>query len=140
MDNRFEMLSGKKLLVCEDHPINAHILLTLLEKADMTGVLAQDGKQGTELFSGSAVGEFCAVIMDMVMPEMDGFEATRTIRQLGREDSENVPIIAMSADGSEEDIKKAFDAGADRFVVKPVDTIKLYEMLCELLVGRDNSI
>ena len=46
----------------------------------------------------------------------------------------------MSADGSEEDIKKAFDAGADRFVVKPVDTIKLYEMLCELLVGRDNSI
>lgn len=140
MDNRFEMLSGKKLLVCEDHPINAHILLTLLEKAGMTGVLAQDGKQGVELFSGSAEGEFCAVIMDMLMPIMDGFEATRAIRELGRADSETVPIIAMSADGGEDDIKKAYDAGADRFVVKPVETLKLYEMLCELLTERENNI
>ena len=121
---------SKKVLLCEDHPINAQIALAMLEKLNASAVLAQNGEEGVKLFSDSGVGEFSAVLMDLNMPVMNGFEAAKAIRALDRNDAKTVPIIALSASNDPEDIGKALEAGMDTHILKPLDPKALAKMLC----------
>ncbi len=129
----FEMLSGRKILLCEDHPINAQIVKALLEKRGMIVDTADNGQIGVDMLEKSAEAEYCAVLMDINMPVMDGLEAAKAIRALDRSDAETVPIIAMTADSSEKDVKYALDAGMNGFAAKPIDPLKLYSCLAEFL-------
>jgi signal transduction histidine kinase/CheY-like chemotaxis protein len=129
-------LEGSKILVCEDNALNMEIDKALLEAKGMTAVSASDGKEGVEAFAGSREGEFDAILMDLRMPVMDGYEAVRTIRAMDRSDAASVPVIAMTADAYDEDVKKCLQAGMDGHVSKPVDPEKLYAALALMLAKR----
>ena len=128
----FEKRSGRRILRCEDHPINAMIVEGLLEKQGMTVDTAENGQQGAEMFAKSAQGLYSAVLMDINMPVMNGLEAAEAIRALDRCDAKTVPIIAMTADNGEEEAQKALAAVMNGFAVKPVDPQKLFELLAQL--------
>lgn len=120
---------GKRLLVVEDNEINAEIAQTVLEMAGIESELAQDGLQALEKFKEKPVGYYDAVLMDIRMPVMDGLEATKRIRTLGKEDSRTIPIVAMSANAFDEDMKKSIDSGMNGHLSKPIDIDKLYKVL-----------
>ena len=122
-------LTGKHILLCEDHPLNQEIAKTLLQEKGMIVVVAENGQAGLEEFSTSAPGYYDAILMDIRMPVMDGYEATRQIRALERADAKKVPIIAMTADAFAESVRKAEQAGMNRHLTKPVDPAKLYFVL-----------
>ena len=124
---------SKKVLLCEDHPINAMIVKGLLEKQGMTVDIAENGQQGVEMFGKSAQGEYSAVLMDINMPVMNGLDAAKAIRALDRPDANSVPMIAMTADENEQDVNNALDAGMNGFTVKPVQPQALFDLLARLL-------
>jgi two-component system sensor histidine kinase EvgS len=125
-------LRGKKVLLCEDNEMNTEIATLILGEDGVEVVAAPNGKAGVELFAASAAGEFSAVLMDLRMPVMNGYEAAKAIRELDRPDAASVPIIAMSADTYPEDIKKCIAAGMNGQVSKPVDKAKLMGELSRL--------
>ena len=114
-------LEGRNFLVAEDNEINAEILKELLGIEGAECEIAANGKLVLERFKRAAEGEFDAIIMDVQMPEMNGYEATRHIRALERKDAESIPIIAMTANAFAEDVKDAMAAGMNAHVSKPVD-------------------
>lgn len=122
-------LSGKKILICEDNALNAEIAEALLRKVGAVCDVASNGRIGVEIFQRSREDEYSAILMDIRMPVMDGLEAARKIRALGRSDAATVPIIAMTADAFAEDIERCMAAGMDCHVAKPVEPGKLYEAL-----------
>jgi len=126
-------LQDKKILLCEDNELNTEIAKNLLEYQNMRVVCMPNGKAGVEAFKQSTVHEFDAVLMDLRMPVMDGYEAVRCIRALHREDAKTVPIIAMTADAYEEDVQKCIRCGMDGHVAKPVDPAKLFDVLIRLI-------
>ena len=126
---RTDELSGKKVLLCEDNPINTEIARTLLESKGLSVVCAADGKAGLEAFGASGPGEFAAILMDIRMPIMKGYEAAQKIRALDRPDAGTVPIIAMTADAYEDDVKRCLDSGMNAHIAKPIDSEKLFEEL-----------
>ena len=114
-------LAGKKILLCEDNELNTEIAAILLRENGMEADCAKNGREGVEKFSASAVGGYDAILMDLRMPVMDGYAATRVIRALERPDAKTIPIIAMTADAFEEDIRRARAAGLTGYVTKPVE-------------------
>ncbi len=116
-----DSLEGCHFLVAEDNAINAEILAQLLEMEGADCEVAEDGQAALERFRNSVPGEFDAVLMDVQMPVMNGYEATRAIRGLDREDAAAVPIIAMTANAFAEDVKDALAAGMNAHIAKPVD-------------------
>jgi|GEM_PF-4672069 len=126
-------LSGKKILVCEDNDINIEIVKGFLEARGMEVVVAKDGQEGVDKFKDSEVYEFDCVLMDIRMPVMDGIEATRQIRALGREDSQITPIVALSADAFSEDVEKRLSRGFDEYITKPVSSDILYAKLAAVI-------
>ena len=129
-------LKGKKILLCEGNEINAEIAGHILRNKGMFVELAVNGRLGADLFARSADHEFAAVLMDLEMPVMDGYDAAKAIRSLPRDDAGNVPIIAMTADAFEESIKKAKAVGMDGYIVKPVNPSKLFAKLSACIAGR----
>ena len=127
------VLSGKKLLLCEDNPLNSEIACALLGSAGMQVVTAENGRAGVDAFSASAPGEFSAILMDIRMPVLDGCGAARAIRSLPRTDAQTVPIVAMTADAFEEDVKRCFDAGMNGHIAKPLDPDRVFDTLAALL-------
>ena len=119
-------LTGKKILLCEDNALNREIAVALLKDGGMEVTAAENGRLGVQRFSDSARGEFSAVLMDVRMPEMDGYTATAAIRALGRPDAETIPIIAMTADAYADDIDKCIAAGMDGHIAKPIDPSALF--------------
>lgn len=113
-------LSGRNLLVAEDNEINMEIVLFLLQDAGARVTPARDGREAFELFADSAPGEYDLILMDVMMPEMDGLEATRRIRSLERADAGTIPIIAMTANAYPEDVIKAGEAGMNEHLAKPL--------------------
>ena len=95
---------------------------------------AEDGKIAVEKYRDSLPNYYDAVLMDIRMPVMDGYEATEKIRAMGREDARTVPIIAMTADAFADDVQKCFDAGMNGHIAKPIDPEILYKTLSEMLV------
>ena len=123
------VLKGKKVIICEDHPVNREIMERLLEKKGMITMSAENGREGVRLFTDSKEGEISAILMDIRMPVMDGLAAAKVIRRLGRTDATVVPIIAISANAFEEDIHASANAGMNDHLAKTVDPDRLYEVL-----------
>jgi len=122
-------LAGKRVLLCEDNYMNTEIAVMLLKDKNILVETAENGKEGLAKFAASAAGYFDAVLMDIRMPVMDGYEATRAIRALDRPDAVTVPVIAMTADAFEESIMEAREAGMNDYVTKPIDPQKLFSVL-----------
>ena len=121
--------SGRRLLLVEDNEINREIARTLVEEMGIAVEEAVNGREAVNIVSGSPEGYYSMILMDIQMPIMDGYEATRAIRSLGREDVKSVPIVAMTANAFEEDVRSALRAGMDAHFSKPVDFEKLKELM-----------
>lgn len=126
-------IEGKKILIVEDNELNAEIVQVMLEEAGATVEIASNGEQAVELFTASRPGEYAVVLMDIMMPVMNGYEATRVIRELEHEDAEKIPIIAMSANAFQEDVMECRAAGMNRHLAKPVNEKKLLLAIEEYL-------
>jgi signal transduction histidine kinase/ActR/RegA family two-component response regulator len=124
-------LTRRRLLIVEDVKINRVILKDLLEETHAQIDEAVDGKQAIELFSSSPEGYYDLIFMDVQMPNMDGYEATRHIRALPRLDAETVPILAMTANAYREDIERALEMGMNGHLAKPIDIDAVMRMLAE---------
>lgn len=122
-------LAGKHVLLCEDHPMNQEIAKSLLEEAGMLVEIADNGLRGAEMFRSSLADFYDVIFMDIRMPVLDGYETTRLIRAMERKDAHDVPIIAMTADAYEDDVRKSLAAGMNGHIAKPIDPDKLYEIL-----------
>jgi signal transduction histidine kinase len=126
-------LAGKHILLCEDHPLNQEIAVAMLRDKQMQTEVAENGRRGVELFKRSGAGFYDAILMDIRMPVMDGYEAAREIRALDRPDAKTVPIIAMTADAFTDDVQKCFEAGMNGHTAKPIDPNELYAELEKLM-------
>jgi len=124
------------ILLAEDHDMNAEIAQRLLKKTGFESVRAEDGKKAAEIFRKSPKGTFAAILMDIQMPVMNGYEATKAIRAMRRRDAKDVPIIAMTADAFEEDIQKCLDAGMNAHIAKPIDPVKMGQTIRETIAER----
>lgn len=127
------LLYGKKILIVEDVNINAEILKRVLTSNGAQADIANNGKQALDLFSNSGSGEYDAVIMDVRMPVMDGLQATRAIRALNRADSGSVPIIALTANDSPQDVELSKQAGMNAHLNKPVEPAMVISTLKRFL-------
>jgi CheY-like chemotaxis protein len=124
-------ISGLNILLVEDNEINAEIAEVMLETRGVVTTLADNGKAGVEMFENNPPGTFDVILMDIMMPVMNGLEAARTIRSLDREDAKNIVIIAMTANAYDEDIRAALEAGMNAHLAKPIDMSKLIKMLAQ---------
>ncbi|MCR5273289.1 MAG: response regulator [Lachnospiraceae bacterium] len=126
-------LKGLNVLLAEDQFINAEIITTLLEERDANVELAEDGKIAVETFEASGEGHFDVILMDLRMPNMNGFEAAKAIRNMDRDDAKKVPIIALTADAFAEDAQKCLEAGMNTHMSKPVDVDALMKTLAKYM-------
>ena len=131
-------LAGNHILLAEDIEINRIILIELLADTGVQIDEAADGGQALQMFKQSALQFYDLVFMDVQMPNMDGYQATREIRRLDRPDAKSVPIIAMTANAYREDIERALSAGMNGHVAKPIDIDAVKQLLYnELVSGRE---
>lgn len=130
-----ELLTGKTVLMCEDHPLNAQIATKLLTNMGMTVIWAENGRVGADIFAGSKPGEIDAILMDIRMPVLDGIEAAKAIRAGSGPKAKTIPIIAMTANAFAEDVKMSRDAGMNAHLAKPINPQELYRVLAEQ-IGR----
>ena len=128
-------LAGKRILVAEDIEINRIILTELLADTGVTLDEAVDGVQALECFAQSPLNHYDLIFMDVQMPNMDGYQATESIRGLDREDAATVPIIAMTANAYREDVERAMAAGMNGHLAKPIDIDAVKELLYARLNG-----
>ena len=128
------VLTGKKILVAEDNELNMEVTKFILESAGATVVLVENGERCVKEFRASEEGEFDAVLMDIMMPIMDGLEATACIRALEREDAMTVPIIAMTAKAFVDDRQKSFAAGMNEHLAKPLEAKEIIKTLVKFVV------
>lgn len=122
-------LSGHKVLIAEDVELNMEVAVTLLQMLGVDSVCAKDGEEAVELYEKAKTGEYDAILMDINMPRMDGYEAARTIRSSRKENAKTIPIYAMTANAFTEDIKAALEAGMNGHIAKPVEVDVLYQTL-----------
>ena len=125
-------IKGKRILIAEDNELNAEIAKTVLEDAGALVTRVEDGQQAVELFKKKPVGTFDAILMDLMMPVMDGYTATRKIRSLERSDAKTIPIIAMTANAFREDAEKCIAVGMNAHLAKPLDIEKVMITICHL--------
>lgn len=122
-------LADMNVLLAEDNELNAEIAQALLESEGIVVTRAADGNEAVELYVGHPAGSFDAILMDIMMPGMDGYEATRAIRLSEKADATDIPIIALTANAFVEDAKAAHDAGMNAHLSKPLDFNKLKNIL-----------
>ena len=135
-DNAIDF-TGKRLLLVEDNMINMEIANMILQEAGFTVETAENGKIAVDKVSSSEPGYYDAVLMDIQMPVMDGYEATREIRALHNKDLANIPILAMTANAFKEDELAALEAGMQAHIAKPVDVEQLMKTLASVLQRAD---
>ena len=126
-------LCGARILVCEDHPLNVMVVKRLLEQQGCEVHTAENGRLGVQAFADSEPGYYDAVLMDIRMPEMDGLEAARRLRTLERPDAAEVPIIAMTANAYDEDVRLSKEAGMNAHLAKPIEPSLLFDTLASIL-------
>ena len=129
-------LSDRRVLVAEDVDINAEILAALLETEGVSIDRAENGRQAVERFADSPPDAYDAILMDLRMPVMDGLEATRAIRALDRSDASTVPIVALTANAFEEDVRTCLEAGMNAHLSKPIEPVLLLSTLQRLIGQR----
>lgn len=134
-DNSFGApdLKGKRLLLVEDNLINMEIAKEILSATGAEIDTAENGARAVECFKASKEGEYCVILMDVQMPVMDGYEATRNIRSVERSDAGTIPIFAMTANTFAEDIARAHEAGMNGHIAKPIDINILMQTLMKVV-------
>ncbi len=133
-------LNGLHFLVAEDNDINAEILSELLDIEGASCDIVENGQLALERFSDAAPGEYNAILMDVQMPVMNGYETSQKIRALVREDAQSIPIIAMTANAFAEDVKDALDAGMDVHIAKPIDIDLLKKTVKQFIINKKIQI
>ena len=132
-------IKGKRILLVEDNELNAEIAKTVLEDIGALITRAENGQQALELFKEKPAGTFDVILMDLMMPVMDGYTATRKIRELERSDAKTVPIIAMTANAFQEDAEKCIAVGMNAHLAKPLDIEKVKKTICEHTIELYNK-
>ena len=132
-EKKLAALEGRKILVVEDMPVNAEIMMMILEMRGMVSDMAENGKIAVDKFAASPPKLYDAILMDIRMPVMDGLAAAAAIRELDHPDAKTVPIIAMTANAFDEDVQRSLKAGMNAHLTKPVDPEQLYKTLQELI-------
>ena len=132
-------LKGRHILMAEDVIVNAKIMEQIILAKEAEIDHAENGRIVAEMFEKSPVGFYDAILMDVRMPEMDGLEATRTIRALNRPDAAIIPIIALTANAFDEDVQRSLQAGMNAHLSKPVEPERLYQTLEELIFEADEQ-
>lgn len=128
-----KQFEGKKILLVEDNELNQEIAVEILRENGFQSEVANDGTVAVEKMKNAAPGQYDVILMDVQMPHMNGYEATRQIRALKDKSKANIPIIAMTANAFEEDKKEAIDAGMNGYVPKPIEISRLLETLTKVL-------
>jgi two-component system sensor histidine kinase/response regulator len=123
-------------LACEDNALNREVIAGLLKSKKMEVIFAENGDQGYHLFPESPLYHFDAILMDVRMPVMDGYQASRMIRTLDRPDAVSCPIIALTADVFPVDIQHCHQAGMNDHVAKPIDPDKLFAALAHAIAVK----
>ena len=126
-------VEGMRALVVEDNELNMEIAEFMLQNEGAKVTKAWDGQEAVKIFEKSRSGEFDVILMDIMMPVMNGYEAAKMIRSLDREDAKAIPIIAMTANAFTEDRIRAKEAGMDEHVAKPVDVELLIKVIHKLV-------
>ncbi len=126
-------IKGLHILLAEDNELNMEIAEFVLQNEGVDVTKAWNGQEAVELFRNSESGEFDVILMDIMMPVMNGYEATKMIRSLDREDAKQIPIIAMTANAFTEDRIRAKEAGMDEHIAKPVDVELLLKVIHKLV-------
>ena len=124
---------GKTVLLVEDNQLNQEIAVAILEEVGFRTELAEDGKAAVETMEASQPGDIDLILMDIQMPVMDGYEATKAIRASSKDHCRAIPIVAMTANAFEEDRERALSSGMDAYVAKPIQINKLMEAIDEVL-------
>ena len=126
-------LKGRRILIAEDNELNWEIANAILSEFGLEVEWAENGKVCVELFEQSEAGWYDAILMDLRMPVMTGFQAVDAIRKLNREDAQTIPIIAVSADAFQDDIQKCLDCGMNAHTPKPLDPQGILSLLGQYL-------
>jgi CheY-like chemotaxis protein len=126
-------LAGRRVLLAEDVPVNAEIMMMALKMKGIEADLAENGRIAVDKYSEHEPGYYSAILMDIRMPEMDGLEATRTIRAMDRPDASEIPIIALTANAFDEDVQRSLQAGLNAHLSKPLQPAVLFETLEDLI-------
>ncbi len=129
-------VEGKRILVAEDMTVSAEIVKQMLAMNFLSVDHAEDGQKAVDLFQKSPAGYYDAILMDISMPVMDGFDATKAIRALPRPDAKIIPIIALTSNRQDVDVQLSLAAGMDAHLEKPVDPEQLYRTLVEFIGKR----
>jgi CheY-like chemotaxis protein len=125
--------TGTRILLAEDNDINVEIAKAIIEGIGIEVEVAEDGQVALDKFKNSAPGEYQCILMDIMMPNMNGYEATKAIRKLDRPDAQKVPVIAMTANAFADDIKNAMNAGMNAHIAKPIDADLLLETITKFI-------
>ena len=134
--DRIVTLRGIRVLAAEDNSLNSEILKFILEDMGINVNLVENGELAVKAFEESRPGEYAMILMDIMMPVMDGYEASGIIRNMKRPDAAKIPIIALTANAFAEDIVRSSEAGMDAHITKPIDENKLKECMLRLLACR----
>ena len=134
--DRIVTLRGIRVLAAEDNSLNSEILKFILEDMGLNVNLVENGELAVKAFEESRPGEYAMILMDIMMPVMDGYEASGIIRNMKRPDAAKIPIIALTANAFAEDIVRSSEAGMDAHITKPIDENKLKECMLRLLASR----
>jgi len=126
-------LEGRRVLLAEDVGVNAEIMVVLLDMHGMEADVAGNGQVAVDKFASHEPGYYSAILMDMRMPVLNGLQATEAIRGMGREDSADIPIIALTANAFDEDVQRSMQAGLDAHLSKPVEADELFATLEALI-------
>ena len=135
--NNKELLQGKHVLMAEDNDLNAEIAIFLLQKMGLFVDRVEDGVQCVDKLGKQPAGSYDLILMDIQMPNMDGYKATQAIRRFEDKAKANIPIIAMTANAFDEDKRNAFNAGMNGHIAKPINVAKVEQTLCAIL--HDNT-
>ena len=126
-------------MLAEDNVLNAEIAETLLADEGALVTVVRDGQRAVEKFRENPAGTFDAILMDVMMPVMDGLTAARAIRALDRPDARTIPIIAMTANAFQEDAEKCLAAGMNAHLAKPLETRKMLSVIAECCSSRADT-
>ena len=129
----YEILRGKHILLAEDNDLNAEIAITILEDMGLKMERVKDGIQCVSKIEQMPAKSYDLILMDVQMPNMDGYKATMMIRGLADKEKANIPIVAMTANAFKEDMEKALSVGMNAHIAKPIDIEKVEEVLCSIL-------
>lgn len=135
-----DCFAGKRVLLVEDHELNVEVVKKLLERKLMTVDVARNGLAALQAYASPPAGSYNAILMDIGMPIMNGLITTEKIRSLGRSDSLEIPIIAMTANAYEDDIEASHKSGMNAHLIKPIDPSLLYSTLEEFFTPHENSL